>query len=45
MHSFTYITLADIIARAAYQMRKTPLLPIFAAALGANEICLGFIQK
>ena len=37
------ITLTDFIVRSAYQMGKTPLLPIFAASLGANSAFLGFI--
>ena len=41
--NFIYITTADFIARSAYQMGKTPLLPIFAAALGAGSIFLGLI--
>ncbi len=41
--NFIAITTADFIARAAYQMGKTPLLPIFAASLGAGEALLGFI--
>jgi MFS family permease len=41
--NFAYITFADLIARAAYQMGKTPLLPIFAAMLGASGVFLGFI--
>ncbi len=40
---FALITGADLIVRSAYQMGKTPLLPIFAAALGASDILLGFI--
>lgn len=43
LRSFFYITLADFLVRAAYQMGKTPLLPIFAATLGATEAFLGFI--
>ena len=35
--------LADFLARSAYQMGKTPLLPIFAAALGASGAFLGMI--
>ena len=35
--------LADFLARSAYQMGKTPLLPIFAAALGASGAYLGLI--
>lgn len=41
--NFVYITLADFIVRAAYQMGKTPLLPIFAATLGATDAFLGLI--
>ena len=40
---FTYITAADFVVRSAYQMGKTPLLPIFAVALGAGAPFLGFI--
>ena len=35
--------LADFIARSAYQMGKTPLLPLFAAGLGASGAFLGLI--
>ena len=41
--NFFYITLADFIVRSAYQMGKTPLLPIFAALLGASDAFLGLI--
>jgi MFS family permease len=41
--NFTYLTAADFIARSAYQIGKTPLLPIFAASLGASDAFLGFI--
>jgi len=41
--NFLYVTFADFIARTAYQMGKTPLLPIFAATLGATDTLLGFI--
>ena len=37
------ITVADFIVRSAYQMGKTPLLPIFAASLGASDALLGLI--
>ena len=37
------ITLADFVVRSAYQMGKTPLLPIFAASLGAHDVFLGLI--
>ena len=40
---FALITAADFIVRSAYQMGKTPLLPLFAAALGAGDVLLGFI--
>lgn len=40
---FLYLMLADFLARSAYQMGKTPLLPIFAAALGASGPVLGVI--
>ncbi|MBV7330205.1 MFS transporter [Chloroflexi bacterium TSY] len=43
--SFIAITLADFVVRAAYQMGKTPLLPIFAATLGASDIYLGLITS
>ena len=41
--NFAYVTAADLLARSAYQMGKTPLLPIFAASLGATGTLLGFI--
>ncbi|NEO32816.1 MAG: MFS transporter [Symploca sp. SIO3C6] len=41
--NFVCITLADFIVRAAYQMGKTPLLPIFASTLGATDAFLGSI--
>ncbi len=37
------ITTANLIARSAYQMGKTPLLPLFAASLGASDVLLGVI--
>ena len=40
---FACITAADFTVRSAYQMGKTPLLPIFAAALGAGDAFVGFI--
>ena len=40
---FFNLMLADFLARSAYQMGKTPLLPIFAAALGASGAFLGII--
>ena len=40
---FALITSADFIVRSAYQMGKSPLLPIYAAALGAGDVFLGFI--
>jgi MFS family permease len=41
--AFAYITGADFIVRSAYQMGKTPLLPLFAASLGAGDAFLGLI--
>ena len=38
-----YLSSADFIVRSAYQIGKTPLLPLFAAGLGANTTFLGFI--
>ena len=40
---FAFVTSADFILRSAYQMGKTPLLPLYAASLGAGDILLGFI--
>ncbi len=40
---FMLITGADFVVRSAYQMGKSPLLPIYAAALGAGDVFLGFI--
>lgn len=40
---FLSITVADFLVRSAYQMGKTPLLPLFAASLGAGDVLLGFI--
>lgn len=41
--AFSYITAADFTVRSTYQMGKTPLLPLYAAALGAGDAFLGFI--
>ena len=35
--------LADFIVRGFYQIGKTPLLPLFAASIGAGEVIIGFI--
>ena len=40
---FANVTIADFIVRSAYQMGKTPLLPVFAQTLGAGEVFLGLI--
>ena len=40
---FLGVTSADFLVRSAYQMGKTPLLPLFAAGLGAGDVLLGFI--
>ena len=34
---------ADLIVRTAYQVGKTPLMPLFAASLGAGELVVGAI--
>lgn len=39
------LTLVDFIARSAYMTGKTPVLPLFAASLGAGEVLLGFISS
>ena len=41
--NFVAVTSADFLARTAYQMAKTPLLPLFAAGLGAGDAFLGLI--
>ncbi len=41
--NFLSVTAADFLARTAYQMGKAPLLPIFAASLGATDLLLGLI--
>jgi len=40
---FWAIFVSDLIVRAAYQMAKSPVLPIFAASLGANKLMIGTI--
>ena len=40
---FLSVTAADFLVRSAYQMGKTPLLPLLAVSLGAGEVLLGFI--
>ena len=40
---FLRLTAADFIVRSAYQMGKTPLLPILAASLGATDLFLGLV--
>ena len=37
------LTVADFTLRTGYQMGKTPLLPLFAAGLGAGDALLGVI--
>lgn len=39
------LTLSDFIVRSAYMTGKTPVLPLFAASLGAGEVLLGFISS
>ena len=43
LKGFVELSLADFLVRSAYQMGKTPLLPIFAALLGASDLFLGLI--
>ncbi len=38
------LTCADFILRTAYQMGKTPILPLFAASLAASETMIGMIM-
>jgi len=40
---FLKVAAADFIVRSGYQMGKTPLLPIFAASLGATDLFLGLV--
>ena len=40
---FWAIFATDMIVRAAYQMAKSPVLPILAASLGANKLMIGTI--
>lgn len=39
------VTLIDFIVRSAYMTGKTPVLPLFAATLGAGEVLLGLISS
>lgn len=43
--SLLLLTLIDFIARSAYMTGKTPVLPLFAATLGAGDVLLGFISS
>lgn len=40
---FWHLFGADLIVRTGYQMGKTPVLPMFAAAVGAGELMIGTI--
>ena len=40
---FWRLSFADFILRSAYQLGKTPVLPLYAAALGAGEAMIGFV--
>ena len=40
---FLRLASADFIVRSGYQMGKTPLLPIYAASLGATDLFLGLV--
>ena len=37
------LTFADFLVRSAYQMGKSPVLPLLAASLGADALFLGMI--
>ena len=37
------VTATDFAVRTAYQMGKTPLLPMYAAALGASDLIIGYV--
>jgi len=39
------ITIADCIVRTSYQIAKTPLLPLYAASLGAQDLTLAIITS
>ncbi len=41
--NFLNILVADLLVRTAYQIGKSPLLPVFAAGLGAGDALLGLI--
>lgn len=43
--SLLLLTLIDFIARSAYMTGKTPVLPLFAATLGAGDVLLGIISS
>ena len=43
LRPFARIFAADAIVRTAYQMGKTPVLPLFAAMLGTSDILLGLV--
>jgi MFS family permease len=40
---FWPLFITDLIVRAAYQMAKSPVLPLLAASLGANKVTIGAI--
>ncbi len=40
---FWAVFATDLVVRTAYQMAKSPVLPIFAASLGANKLMIGTI--
>ncbi|MCP4600678.1 MAG: MFS transporter [Proteobacteria bacterium] len=40
---FRRIYFADLVVRSGYQVGKTPLLPVFAALLGASDVLVGVI--
>jgi hypothetical protein len=43
MNAFIAIVFASLLSRLGYQMARTPVLPIFAADLGATPELIGVI--
>jgi hypothetical protein len=44
MNAFIAIVLASLLSRLGYQMARSPVLPIFAADLGALPELIGVIR-
>ena len=45
LSGFPLVITADFIVRSAYQVGKTPMLPVYAASLGAGDVFLGMIMS